>query len=79
MSLSPETTNNWISKLPPCSFLSFQFARGLGDWEALWHGDPPPAEAGIMVLESGCSPLSHPAGRPSPGSLAGPDGAVCNK
>lgn len=40
MSLYPKTMSNWISKLPLCSFPSSQFAYGLGDWEALWDGDP---------------------------------------
>lgn len=72
MSLSPETQR---TGLPPRSFLSSQFARGLGEWEALWAGDP--------LLQSGESQFWRAAAlrfpTPSAGSLAGPDGTVCNK
>lgn len=71
----PHTTSQWVSKLPPRSFLSSQFAHGLGDWAALWGGDPILQRRWVVVLESCCPLLPCPEGRPGRSR----QGTVCSK
>lgn len=77
----PHTTSHWVSKLPPHSFRSSQFARGLGDWAALWGGDPLLQRRRVLVLGSCCRPLpllGGCPGRAQPAANKPPEGVCCS-